>query len=49
MGHPVQGAHRFPWFGAHITHNGGAVWLANLFYLGISRNRTPHQQRFGAI
>ena len=35
---PVQGAHRFPWFGAHITHNGGAVWLANLLYFGISRN-----------
>ena len=40
MGHPVLGAHHFPWFGVHIARNSGGGWLANLFYFGISRNRT---------
>ena len=39
MGHPVPGAHHFPWFGVYIARNSGGGWLANLFYFGISRNR----------
>ena len=47
MGHPVLGAHHFPWFGVHIARNSGAGgWLASLFYFWISRNRTTPRATF---